>query len=165
MNGFASHLPLLAEIFKLKQINSVLEFGCGDYSTEFFVNNCKEVTSIEMQEESWFLKISERYKNFPNWKGILCLGSLKFKELNIYKKIDLCFVDGHGDSRPDTINLIQPYTDIIVAHDTETFTYYWGRIMFYKKMYEFQYTKFRPYTTVWSSDFNFINELSKLNEN
>lgn len=160
MDGFGSHLPLLEEIFKLKKINSVLEFGMGDFSTDFFVNNCSDVTSIEMQTEEWFHKTYEKYKDHANWKGVLCLGPQEFKTLS-YKKIDLCFVDGHGDSRPDCINHMQTYSDIFVAHDTETFTYYWGRILFFKKMYSFQYTKFRPYTTVWSSDEEFINELRK----
>jgi len=161
MDGFGSHLPLLEEIFKLKKINSVLEFGCGDFSTDFFIKNCPEVVSVEMQTEEWFFKISDRYKNFPNWKGYLSLGPQSFRELNIYKKVDLCLADGHGDSRPDTINFIQSFTDIILAHDTETFTYYWGRIMFFKKIHEFQFKKFRPYTTVWSTDEEFINELAK----
>lgn len=160
MNGFGSHLPLLEEIFKQRTINSVLEFGCGDFSTDFFLKNSNDVTSIEMQEKSWFDKISEKYSNDHRWKGILCLGPMEFLKLK-YFKIDLAFVDGHGDSRPDQINWIQNYTNIIVAHDTETYTYQWERIMFFKKMYKFQYTKFTPFTTVWSSDEFFISEISK----
>jgi hypothetical protein len=161
MDGYGSHLPLLEEIFKLRKIDSVLEFGCGDFSTDFFVKNCNDVTSIEMQSDEWFFKISNQFKKFPNWKGILCVGPREFESLNIYKKVDLCFVDGHGDSRPDVINFMQIYSDIFVAHDTETFTYYWGRINFFREIYSFQYKKFSPCTTVWSSDFLLIGELSK----
>lgn len=161
MDGVGSHLPLLEEIFKLKKIESVIEFGCGDFSTTFFVQNCPNVTSIEMQTEEWYRKISNQFKDAPNWKGVLCLGPHEFSKLNIYKKVDLCFVDGHGDSRPDVINFMQPYTNIFVAHDTETFTYYWGRIRFFKKMYEFQYKRHKPYSTIWSSDPLLIEELSK----
>jgi len=161
MDGFGSHLPLLEEIFKLKKINNVIEFGCGDFSTPFFIQNCSSVTSIEMQTDEWFHKMSNQFKNSPNWKGFLSIGPHEFTRLNIYKKVDLCFVDGHGDSRPDVINFMQIYSDIFVAHDTETFTYYWGRINFFKTMYSFQYKKFSPCTTVWSSDPLLIEELSR----
>jgi hypothetical protein len=159
-NGFGSHLAILQEIFKLKKINSVLEFGCGDYSTDFFINNCEKVTSIEMQTQEWFNKVSDKYKNKSNWKGILCIGRFEFQKLK-YEKVDLCFVDGHGDSRPEQINIIQPYTNIIVAHDTETWTYHWERIMFFKPMHAFKHTKLQPHTTIWSIDESLIKEISK----
>ena len=159
--GVGSHLTLLEEIFKLKKINTVLEFGCGDYSTDFFVNNCEHVTSVEMQNQGWFDKISEKNKDNPKWRGILALGPREFEKLK-FEKIDLCFVDGHGDSRPEQINRIQPHTDIIVAHDTETYTYHWERIMFFKTMYKFEYKKTNPYTTIWATDKEFIEELSRI---
>ncbi len=161
MDRYASHLPLLKKVFELKTINKVLEFGCGEYSTGFFINNSKEVIFIEMQSEEWFNKISDQYKEYSNVKGILSLGAHSFKNLNIFTKIDLCFVDGHGDSRPDCINFIQPYTDIIMAHDTETYSYGWNRISFFKKMYSFQYKNMEPFTTIWSSDAEFIETLKK----
>ena len=162
INGYGSHLPVFEEIFKIKEIKSLVEFGCGDFSTDYFIKNCPDVTSIEMQSQEWFDKIHNKFKDSSSWKGILCLGPFEFQNLS-FKKIDLAFVDGHGDSRPEQINKIHPYTNIIVAHDTETYSYRWERIMFFREFHKFEYTELRPYTTVWSTDKTFIEELrSKL---
>ena len=109
---YASHLPVLKLIYSLRNYYNVLEFGCGNYSTKYFIYNCKNVTSIEMQNEQWFNKIKTEVNDntfyMPKKEGVEWLKNTK----DIY---DLILVD--GINRVDCINASFGRTDIIVLHD------------------------------------------------
>lgn len=141
----ATHLPVLQEIFKTRKIKDVLEFGCGMFSTKFFVESGCNVTSIEMQHKEWFDKVSAE---FPDIKLYLALGPMAWKGIKLFRRYDLIFVDGHGDSRPDCMMWAKDHTDLIIAHDTEDGYYKWERADmsgFDKKLYD----SLTPTTTVW----------------
>jgi len=57
-------IPVLEVAFAVYQIDTVLEFGCGIWSTGCFVRNSKHITSIENVEE-WveFVKKEYNHKN------------------------------------------------------------------------------------------------------
>jgi len=158
MDGFGSHLELFDFIFEYKQPDTILEFGMGDFSTPYFIKKAKkEVVSIEMQMEDWFNKINEKFKNEPKWTGIKSIGPFNFMQLGIYKKYDVIFVDGHGSSRPECINFVQNFTDNIVVHDTETASYRWNMISLPIEFRKIEYTKSRPWTTLFTKDLELLN--------
>ena len=156
MNGFGSHIELFEKIFEYKEVKTLLEFGMGDFSTPYFIENVKdEVTSIEMQTHEWFDKTYEQFKDISKWNGIKCIGQFEFMRLKIYKDVDVVLVDGHGNSRPECINFISEYTDTIVAHDTEpnpAANYRWDRVNLADDFEKIVYTKSRPWTTIWTRD-------------
>lgn len=128
-SGWGAHLEVLKKIFLENKIKSVLEFGMGHFSTEFFLlNNC-QVTSIEMQDQSWFIKMRDSIGKNINWNPLLILGAYKSLQKPIPENtFDLAFIDGHLDSRPDCINFCFGKVPIIVAHDFECPVYKWDRI-------------------------------------
>ena len=127
------------------KVKKVLEFGCGLYSTSFFINKGCELTSIEMQNEDWQRKVQEV---FPRADIRLALGPDEWRKLKLDDRYDLIFVDGHGDSRPECMMWAKDHTDLIIAHDTEHPYYCWDRA----DMAGFIKTEYKdnpPWTTVW----------------
>ena len=141
----ATHLPIWEELFKTRDIKTVLEFGCGDFSTTMFHSNGCKVTAIEMQHPEWFEKIREL---LPEVDLKMAIGPHNWMELGLNGKYDAIFVDGHGDSRPECMMWAKDHTDLIVAHDTEHPYYGWERADmsgFTKTVYD----QTVPWTTVW----------------
>lgn len=146
---YSSHLYILEKIYKILPIESVLEFGMGFYSTTFFVENSKKITSIEMQTEDWFNKVKEKIKS-DKWKGILSLGENSFRNLTFEDKYSLCFVD--GINRADCINFLQNKTEIIVAHDTEAGCNWYNNVKLPKEFKIFDFNEKIPATTIYSKN-------------
>lgn len=70
---YTDHLRSFRELFQLEKIDSFLEFGLGK-STQYFLENCKKVVSVELtvenklkQIEPWYKKSLELFKNYRNW--------------------------------------------------------------------------------------------------
>jgi hypothetical protein len=156
---YSTHLPFLEKIFSLiEKPNLVIEFGMGNYSTEFFIKNSNKVESIEMQSKEWYDNMYEKFKVHTNWSPFMFIGPDEYKK-HIFLKPDLCFVDGHGDSRPECVNLmIDLGCPIIIAHDTETESYGWGRVDL-KNYKKYDFKKFDVWSSVWTINENIINNL------
>jgi len=124
-----SHLPVLAQVLDKYRPRSVLEFGMGFGSTGLFLDRCLSVVSVEMQSVEWFHRSQRQFAGHPNrsaWSPVLRLGpDATWRGLAEY---DMVFVDGHGDSRPEQIRTGMELAPLVVAHDTETESYGWGRI-------------------------------------
>ena len=121
----ATHLPVFKFLFaKYPYIKDVLEFECGLCSTPMFLENGCNVTSIEMQHESWYERVQELC---PKADVRLALGPMTWQTQPLKDRYDLIFVDGHGDSRPECMMWAKDHTNIIVAHDTEHPYYCWDR--------------------------------------
>lgn len=159
VDNYSTHLPLLEKIFSLiDKPNIVLEFGMGNFSTEFFIDRSEKIISIEMQSEEWYHNIVEKFSNKKNWSPYLYLGPNSFIEFD-FPSVDLCFVDGHGETRPECVNhMMNLNCPIIIAHDTETDSYGWYRVN-QKNYKRFDYKKFNVWTTVWTTNENLLNEL------
>lgn len=143
----ATHLPVLEQLFHNHPIKTVLEFGCGLFSTKLFVEHGCYVTSFEMQSVTWYHNVK---KDLPSVNLILALGKDKWESFipALEDRYDLIFVDGHKDSRPDCMMWAKDHTDLIVAHDTEHSYYQWERA----DMTGFKATlhdELTPTTTVW----------------
>ena len=113
---YSSHLPVLKLIFDFIDIKSVFEYGCGMYSTRFFVDRCDKIVSIEMQNEKWYEKVQKEIVS--NKLNLYCLlgdvsGIDNFKLTN--EKYDLVFVD--GINREECVRNAFDRTEIIVIHD------------------------------------------------
>jgi Methyltransferase domain len=57
LNDYATHIPVLMGLARLRDVKSVLEFGCGDYSTLTFLNrpafpNLVRLQSVE-NDAAW----------------------------------------------------------------------------------------------------------------
>lgn len=139
-SGYGSHLPILNFLFKGNMIRNVVEFGMGNFSTEFFLCKQVDLMSIEQQDENWLKQMIA--KNRPKWmvekwEPILALGATKWTELDYPDKIDLCFVDGHLEARANCVNFMFNRADFIVCHDFECPVYNWDKIRIpdnYKKI-------------------------------
>lgn len=141
----ATHLGAWDYVFDLYPIKTVLEFGCGMYSTPEFVKRGCDVTAIEMQNAAW----AERVRNAEPKADIqIAIGPFAWRGLKLADWYDMIFVDGHGDSRPECLEWAKERTNIIVAHDTEHPYYQWSRA----NMNGFTETVFNhvsPTTTLW----------------
>lgn len=141
----ATHLTVWQALFDQYPINTVLEFGCGLYSTTEFLKRGCDLTSIEMQSEDWFSSIKREH---PKLDLRLSLGPMEWMKEPLKDRYDLIFVDGHGDSRPECMMWARDRANIIVAHDTEHPYYGWERANmdgFIKTVHSGE----GPWTTVW----------------
>ena len=120
--GYSSHLEILDFVFKNVKVKTVFEFGCGLYSTNFFVDNAKKVTSVEMQSEDWYNKVKSEIKSRKldiSYKPGPQDAITSFVASD--KKYDLVFVDGHEASRIDCVNASFDKATTMVIHDTNDF--------------------------------------------
>jgi hypothetical protein len=113
-----SHLPVLELIFKHSSIKDIFEYGCGSYSTNFFVKNAKSITSVEMNREIWYNKmkseISSDKLNLLFIKG----GPDSIEYFKSTGKIyDLVFVDGDNSSRKDCTYASFGKSETVAVHD------------------------------------------------
>lgn len=135
-NKCGSHLALLNEVLSgLDKKITVFEFGCGEFSTLTFLN-CEMVDfvyAMEMQSSHWGDKLrtitaGDRISLFDNLDPDSALQYAS--NFLLTNKIDLVFVDGHKDNRPECVNAaFAANVPIIVIHDFEEPVYGWTRIV------------------------------------
>lgn len=133
-------------IFKKTKINHLLEFGLGD-GTEFLLDNCNKVTSVEISlgdyNKSWHDKCVEKYKDYKNWDVYYIDAPKEVVEANdeainkrypidysahipklktivnkYAKNTDMIFVDAGFHNRGDLVNLCFNKAKVIAAHDS-----------------------------------------------
>jgi len=131
-NNTQSHVPFLKKILETFEINSVLEYGIGLFSTPIFLESCKRVVSIEMNSgydgmtgktETWYDKVVKEVGLKENWEHFNIPGPMNGIDYAIglfkYENFDLVFADGHGDTRAYQANSANGVARFIVCHDTE----------------------------------------------
>lgn len=160
---YSTHLDLLGEIFNFTgPLKNAVEFGMGDYSTGFLLNRNENLISIEMQYDYWYNKMVETFGNYSDWTPVLSIGPNKVFDLKYPENIDFCFVDGHGDSRPECINfMLDKKCPIIVAHDTERDSYGWERVKETDYL-SFTLKKYKNWTTIWTNNVELHNHLKNI---
>jgi predicted O-methyltransferase YrrM len=136
-------------IFKITEIEKILEFGLG-LGTEFLCDNAKDVVSVELStgdfNKEWADKTQEKLKEYKNWKlhyidipeeihksntdaiqnqypleDTSYLSVLE-KLINPFlneKEYDIIFVDPGIHNRGDIVNLCFGNAKIIAAHDSD----------------------------------------------
>lgn len=163
LDAYGTHLPVLERVFEAVKVRSVLEFGCGNYSTAFFVSRCERVTAIEQQSHAVFEIMGRKYAENDQLTLLYLPGVGRGPEyLREYQgSFDLVFVDGDAESRTHCVNEAFEKTGLIVAHDTEDKRYSWDRVQKPDGWVAIEYTDLTPCTTVWVTDEETAEKLSK----
>lgn len=132
-NDYATHIPILIGLARLREIRNVLEFGCGRYSTLTFLNasafpQLERLQSIE-NDDSWGATVQEAAQHDPRWTLRSVNGEIadSVTELDL-ESFDLILIDDSKTSaqRAATIRAIaakQPQRPWIVIHDFEVEEY------------------------------------------
>jgi len=133
LNDYATHVPILIGLARLREIRNVLEFGCGHYSTLTFLNrsafpHLERLHSVE-NDDSWASTIQEAAKEDPRWilQRVNAEVSESIADLDL-ESFDLILIDDSKTSaqRAATIRAIarrQPQHPWIVIHDFEVEEY------------------------------------------
>ena len=149
-NDYATHVPILIGLARMREIRSVLEFGCGRYSTLTFLNRAafpdlEKLHSIE-NDISWGETMNEIAKHDERWTLSLVPGDIapSVSELNL-ESFDLILIDDSKTSaeRAATICAVaakQPQRPLIAIHDFEVGDYQQAATHFRRRY------KFRAYT-------------------
>jgi hypothetical protein len=133
LNDYATHVPILIGLARLREIRRVLEFGCGHYSTLTFLNasafpHLERLQSVE-NDDTWAATIQEAAKGDPRWTLQLVndeiAGSVADLDLESF---DLILIDDSKTSaqRAATIRAVarkQPQHPLITIHDFEVEEY------------------------------------------
>jgi len=128
LNDYATHIPILIGLGKIRAIRSVLEFGCGRYSTLTFLNRTtfpqlERLHSVE-NDEAWAVTIHD-----DRWSLELVNGEIADAVADLdLESFDLILIDDSKTSaqRAATIRAVarqQPQRPWIVIHDFEVDEY------------------------------------------
>ena len=161
MNPYSTHIHYIKKIYSIiEKPRFVVEFGCGDFSTGFLIKNSKNGVSIEMQSLEWYNRIKSQFKDCENWQFLEAIGPWNFLDFEFPEKIDLAFVDGHGDSRPECVNLMMDkQCPVIISHDTEEPYYRWELVNVNKGYERIDSKIYTPHTTLWTTNKELIKKL------
>ena len=131
LNDYATHVPILIGLARLREIKSVLEFGCGYYSTLTFLNRAafphlERLQSVE-NDASWAETIHEAAKSDERWTLKLVRREIADAVPDL-EAFDLVLIDDSKTSaqRSATIRAVagkQPQRPWIVIHDFEVDEY------------------------------------------
>ena len=129
LNDYATHIPILIGLARVREVRSVLEFGCGHYSTLTFLNasafpHLERLHSIE-NDDSWAQTIEEAARNDLRWRLQLVNGEIAESVADVdLESFDLILIDDSKttEQRAATIRAIaakKPKHPWIVIHDFE----------------------------------------------
>jgi predicted O-methyltransferase YrrM len=158
-NDYATHIPVLIGLARLRAITSVLEFGAGHYSTKTFLNrrafpNLKVLDSYET-DQNWRHEMSHLTDDDSRASLHFVDGSMATALETIdLENYDLIFVDD-SESASERVKTIKglcarrPQSSLVVIHDYEVPEYIKGAQVF---RYRFSFRAFNPETgVVWES--------------
>jgi len=132
VNDYATHIPILVGLASIREIRSVLEFGCGHYSTLTFLDHSafpqlEKLESIE-NDISWAEAIQQATDD-RRWTLNLINGEIASSVADLdLEKFDLILIDDSKTSaqRSATIRAVarkQPQHPWILIHDYEVNEY------------------------------------------
>jgi len=149
-NDYATHVPILLGLARMREIRSVLEFGCGRYSTLTFLNRAafphlEQLHSIE-NDSAWSETITNLARHDDRWTLQLIDGDIAdaVSDINL-ERFDLILIDDSKTSaeRAATICAVakkRPQRPWIAIHDFEVGEYQQAATAFQQRY------KFRAYT-------------------
>lgn len=168
---YLTHIPILLSVPRWRCIGSVLEFGCGAFSTRAFLEReyFPDLERLESYENDpvWAERISERLRgetrlNLNVVNGALC-NAVRDLDLD---QFDLIFVDdaATGEERTKTIRTIaakHPRRALVLVHDFEYLPYRQAARSFRNR---FRFTGLNPNTGIlWNTGSLPKAELHRLN--
>jgi hypothetical protein len=132
-NYYATHVPILMGLARLRKIRHVLEFGCGNYSTLTFLNasafpDLERLHSVE-NDDAWAQTMHEAAQNDARWTLQLVNGEISESVADLdLEAFDLILIDDSKTSlqRAATIRAVarkEPQRPWIVIHDFEVREY------------------------------------------
>ena len=130
---YATHIPVLLGLARVMRVESVLELGCGHYSTLTFLNRVGFPSLVALKsletDQVWLEKISATVSNDPRVRTELVHGAMRsiIEEIDL-EDYDLIFVDDStsGDERAATIRSLaarKPKRAVVAIHDFEIQAY------------------------------------------
>ena len=133
LNDYATHIPVLIGLARLRNITRVLEFGCGYYSTLTFLNRAAFANLVHLQsvenDAAWAESIYAKAKGDERWALKLVQGdtAAAVSELDL-EAFDLILIDDSKTSteRAATIRAVankRPLRPWIAIHDFEVAEY------------------------------------------
>jgi predicted O-methyltransferase YrrM len=167
---YATHIPILLGLARAIEIKSVLELGCGEYSTLTFLNKLAFPSLIALDsfetDQAWLDTISTSVDGDSRFCARLVSGTMGSAitraDLESY---DLIFVDDSTSSeeRASTIAAIstrQPRRAVVVIHDFEIQAYREAAKAFESR---FVFKAFNPQTgIVWNGDKALVKALKQI---
>jgi len=155
LNDYATHVPILVGLARLREVRSVLEFGCGHYSTLTFLNasafpHLERLHSIE-NDDSWAQTIAEAARNDLRWRLQLVNGEISDSVTHLdLESFDLILIDDSktSEQRAATIRAVaakKPKGPWVVIHDFEVEEYRRAAAAF---QYRHRFRAYNPETGV-----------------
>lgn len=149
MNAYATHLaPLVAAVTFTK--GSVLELGCGDYSTTILHAICtiqrRKLISTDYNLE-WLLKFKDLETPLHTFVHVLDWNSFD----PIDEEWDVVFVDhSPGERRVEDIKRLSSKSKYVLVHDSQEAGYkYDPGFQMYK--YKYDYKRYDTWTSILSN--------------
>ena len=158
-NDYATHVPVLIGLAGLRQVERVLELGCGNYSTQTFLNrsvfpHLKELRSLE-NDPLWARTVGRAVASDPRctitFTGGPIAAAVAGTDLDYF---DLVFVDDSASSehRAATIrslSALRPQNPWLLIHDYEVADYQRAASAF---KHRFAFKTYNPETAVVSNN-------------
>lgn len=165
-NDYATHVPILIGLARMREIKNVLEFGCGHYSTLTFLNrtafpHLRELHSVENDSE-WSDAMREAAMHDNRWTLHVVNGNIADAVSTLdLEHFDLILIDDSKTAaeRAATISAVaqkQPQHPWIAIHDYEVGEYQQAATGFRHRY------KFRAYTPKTGLAANNAIDISKL---
>ncbi len=169
LNDYATHVPILIGLATIREIKTVLEFGCGYYSTLTFLNrsafpHLKQLQSVE-NDPTWAETIQESARHDERWTLQLVNGEIADSITHLdLEAFDLILIDDSKSSaqRAATIRSISARKSQhpwIVIHDYEVDEYRQAAIDFNQR---YTFTTYNPQTGLMCNKAN--NEVKSLHQ-
>jgi len=169
LKDYATHVPVLIGLARMREIRNVLEFGCGYYSTLTFLNrtafpHLERLHTVE-NDTSWSETINEVAKTDERWTLQLVRGEIAncIAKLDL-ERFDLILIDDSKTStqRAATIRAVagkQPQRPWIAIHDFEVDEYKAAASGFRQRH---KFTAFNPETGLVSNSIINTRHLARL---
>ena len=132
-NPYLTHFPVLWSLGRLRKIESVLEFGCGEISTKAFLNrdlfpHLKKLTTYE-NDQAWAERVKNSCSSDDRLEMNVVTGLVaRFVPAIDVEQYDVIFIDDSVTARErsqtiDAVAMKSPKRAIVVIHDFETRDY------------------------------------------
>jgi len=132
-NDYATHIPVLIGLAGMRNIERVLELGCGNYSTRTFLNrsafpHLKELRSLEndpLWARTMSLSVAADSRCTISFTGASIAEALSTLDIDYF---DLVFVDDSASSEQRTatiraLSALRPQNPWVLIHDYEVEEY------------------------------------------
>jgi len=122
-----THVPILRAISHNFCIRTVVEFGCGLFSSKTFLNRkyfpyLKNLYSYEVNQK-WIDKIRVVVDNDDRWAPILISKNEEDLNNHKYPEADCVFIDGEDGHRLYILENFYDMANLMIIHDSKTKTY------------------------------------------